>query len=76
MNVFSSRPLLVGRWSVRRAFARQPVPGSVASTVPELGQACSHCLMFPPPGAGSCTDGTLHIKVSQVTWPSPLSPRE
>lgn len=35
MNVFSSRPLLVGRWSVRRAFARQPILGSVASTAPE-----------------------------------------
>lgn len=32
--------------------------------------------LFPPPGAGSCMDGTLHIKVSQVTWPSRSSPRE
>lgn len=77
MNMFGYGPLLVDRWAVRRVFARHPFPGSIASTVPapQPGPLLT-ISMFPPPGAGSCMDGTLHIKVSQVTWPSHSSPRE
>lgn len=67
MNMFGFSPPLVGRWAGRRAFARHPVPW------PGLLLTVS---VFPPPGAGFCMDGTLHIKVSQVTWPSHSFPRE